>query len=245
MRFFNLNRDTFTAESNQQEHVRTIYAKDFTKKNKNFIEENEIFVNQKTRNSDICYFRDILTQYKTKKHGYFKFSGVNADEDNTEINSRTKFVPRVRPRRKLSREDLNKLKNLEDDLRSAKENIFSHTMDNYYVKLMDLKNKQNYQEMKTKKNITDLNSKEKKPIWENKISAFFGIDQHKDNLKKEDLNIFKNLHGKRIDKQSQDKNGFPNLISRRNTSTSKFETIVRRKTKPDVNLNKLNSSIER
>jgi hypothetical protein len=254
------HRDSHTADDQQKEFVRTMYSSDLTKKSNKFIEENDLLINKKTRNGDICYFRDILTQYKRRKYGYFKLSDPQIDENNQMGKTSTKILQQsTKNKSKIDLENVNSQQKLEEK-RSGNELKFSNTMDNYYKSLMSLRVNQ-YRQPRLSKEVTEGGNK--LPMWENKIASLFGIDQHKDNLKQEDLNIFKNLHV-RSEKTSQDKTNLPNLINfnRRNTDI-KFGTTVkkgidlnflklkstvifnRRNTRQDINFFKLRSTMEK
>lgn len=246
----NDKKSLFSSDANNNEEqpdfVKTMYSSDLTKKSKRFVEENDFLLHQRTRNGDICYFRDILTQYQSRKHGMFKISNHQMDQLDTDI-GKTKTKVQTKIEKTQSKVEIeknthqkgnNSLKKIE------KENQFSNTMESYYKSLMALKvNSSHRQPQLNKHAATDGNKQDKHPIWKDKIATLFGIDQNKETLKKEELNIFKNLHfpGKSTD----DKNTLPNLLpfTRRNTAQGKFETQIRRQTRNDFGFLKLKSNI--
>ena len=122
-------------------------------------------------------------------------------------------------------------------------------MESYYSRLTELKtNVSIRQEIRINKQQTS-ETREKKPIWEDKISALFGIDQNSQKAKKVELNIFKNLH---LASDNRERNNLPNLMNfqRKKTNSGKFDTefqkdphFVRRMTKIDFNFTKLKSTM--
>jgi len=187
--------------SSQEGFIKTMYKNEISRKSKKFTEENEIFFKSQGRNNDICYFRDILTQYKNRRSSFFKIKNQDLEVkerkiiNHINIPSQSKFK---------TYNLINGNTNIKVNIENRKEQKFSQTMEKYYSGLTNLKNKE------SNNTIDKLSNEINKHniISEDKISALFGIDQNKDKSKKEDLKLFKNLNV-----TIQPKEIFPNIIS--------------------------------
>ena len=227
MPFLNFNKENLFAEHPSQDgYLKTNYTCELTKKSEKFTDENNNFMKSKSRNNDICYFKDILSQYQKRKTGglLMKYQQFDIDESKKIIKSN--FPIKL----KTINRNTNK-KIINNCQENWKDQRFSQTMENYYSNLNNLKNKHSKNNSKSKEDkfraeIPFLINKN----LPDKISDFFGIDQNNKKLTDKDLNIFKNLH----QSSNQSKENLPNLMSNKKIISVKNSTKNRKKTTDEL-----------